>query len=915
MSVLEGNVTNLIQGVSQQDPKIRAIGQHTEQTNCRSNITLGLTKRPGSKFEWAVPAEIPVTEDTVIHTYKSGEEEYVLFLNPDGMAVTDAAGALQPLKGPENESYVEDYIDPLLTETQNYSDYVGQGNSALAGFTIGDTTFVLNKDVPVSQLTEIYTGSDFHFIYVKKVTFGLTYRVTAPGQDVMSENTFTDVAAGTTTFTVNFPGGAVASNTWQVRINTIYNPFITVTVLSPTSVQISGYAVLGGDDIVIRQFRHDIAEVTMPTAKALASGNVQLAQVPSTRDVCYFIVSQFMTQLPDSTVCINDNCIAVDQAGLFLEDDNAGDDIVLFKNRVPRYEDLPIGLYSPDGWPVIEVIGDSDAEYTYYVQPEGTVEAVLSPGALSYNNPETFASTTVTPDKTYHLSDIRWRETNSPEHSFSIDPATMPHILVQTAEGFELRYADWSERSAGDTDSNSAPKFVGNTIRDMGAYQNRLVFLSDRYVCASYTDDWFNFWKRTVVSEDPANPCFIAAGGTQSSNVTVQLDRLAVVAGELLVMTSDIQYKISGASEFTNSSPLIPVTSFALDTSVPVADSGNGILVASYTGRFTNIKELLVSGDSRLVYPVGLTDHCPYYITGRAKQILMHTSSNIGFVLADGLFVYEAAKNTAGQQIQNAWSKWTFGQDAEDVVKHIWLSANSLMMLVLAQVYSTVNEGIVKTPTYMVLSIPLELRDVEFLSFRPCLDRMQEVTTVTVGDYTSSLPSDIGNNIHAVLISDTPGVELEVVQIDNADPAVSETEDIPAGSSVVIGIPYTAECTLSPMYLRRQDGTPRTQGRTQLQRMWLDYSLAGYVKATVTDKAGRTSEVYWDSTEDSVNGIYDTITLQSGTLTVPLRGTNTDVTVKITSDNFKPFSCTSAQFSARYGKKRTARAKNRVQSI
>lgn len=928
MSSLEGNVSNLVQGVSQQDPKIRAAGQHTAQKNCRSNIALGLTPRPGSKFEYLLDPTITINDNTYIHTYSSAGNKYVVYLNEDGMCVTDEAGVIQPLAGPETEEYTAEYQDPATTGSLNYSDYAGPNMSA---FTIGDTTFILNRDKVVTDYGVNPPTQDYSFIYIKKVTFGLNYIVKSLGNPIASDASFPNSPANadsftvnlggdilSQTYTVNFPTGARDTNTWQVFVNGSTTPQTgaVITIHSLTSITLSGFIMETGDDIVIRQLTHNLVEVNMPTTAALASGEVRLAQIPSVQSVCYSLAHQLQIVDPTATIAIiNDNIIAINKDGLTIDDDSAGDDIVSFKNRIPRYEDLPIGLHTPDGAPIIEVVGDVASKYTYYLQPEGEYEMDSTPDEIAYIHPEDGTTETFTPDYIIKTYDYRWKEVGSGFDRSDLSQHTMPHILVQTNDGFMFKPADWGVRAAGDAESNQDPKFVGSVISDMGAYQNRLVMLAGRYVCASRTDEWFDFWKDTVIADNPANPCFIAAGGTQSTNVTVQLDRLAVVAGELLIITKEVQYKISGQSEFTNSSPMIPVLTFALDTTAPVADSGTGVLVAAYSGRYSNIKELTVTGDSRMVYPVNLTDHCPFFIRGRVKQFIMHTALDIGFALADKLYIYEASKNQAGQQIQNAWSFWEFGTAGEDAVRKIWLNDNSLMILLLAQVYNTIGETTTKTPTYMVCSIPIELQSPEFLDFRPCLDRMQEEDTEVSGEYLNFIDTDIGDNVTILLGADTdsPGSQVETVSTGSG-PAIADTEDIETGTAVIVGVPYTQETELSPLYLRHQDGTPRTQGRTQLQRMWLDYTYTARVAVTVTDKAGRTSAAYWDTTEDSVNGIYDQIVLQAGTLVVPLRGTNTDVSIKITSNDYKPWACTSLQFSARYGKKRTARAKNRVQS-
>ncbi len=94
--------------------------------------------------------------------------------------------------------------------------------------------------------------------------------------------------------------------------------------------------------------------------------------------------------------------------------------------------------------------------------------------------------------------------------------------------------------------------------------------------------------------------------------------------------------------------------------------------------------------------------------------------------------------------------------------------------------------------------------------------------------------------------------------------------------------------------------------------MWLSYTNTAYIKVTVTDKTGRVTYVDWDSSEDAINAIWDEITVQSGTLTVPLRGTNNDLHIRIETSDYRPFGVTGFTFRARYGSRANARTKNTV---
>ena len=829
MSKQQGSVSNLIQGVSQQDPKIRAEGQVQDQLNMRSHTTFGAVTRPGTKFECELPAGITVDQDTLIYDFSADGEEYVAFIRPDGLAIIDYAGNYQAISG-GYDTYTAEFKDPALSATYSLSDYLGTAADAsdIKAYTLADTTFLLNKKtVPALKETDQYGEHAYSFIYVKGVSFGMNY--------------------------------------------SIY-------------VNVAGTATLA-------------ASVSIPSSKSVSSGSVNLQTVPSTRDVACYILDQLDAAGYDAFL-IGDAVVAVSDEDITVES-GLTEDIIAFANSIPKYADLPlIGSTNQD----IKVIGDETAENEYYVIGSGTVSAKAG---ITYTHPETGASVTDSGLDQYMYADFRWDEVASDEQDNGIDEETMPHLITKTPSGFLVSRATWESRPAGDAESNPDPKFIGEPITHIGEYQNRLTFTSGKYLCSSRTDEWFAFWKDTVIADNPANPCYLAAVPDKDSDDS--LNSFSELAGDLLVFSDHAQYRIFGESPYTASSPLVKVGSTNMASAVPPASLSTSLLIAYSSGSFTNVKQLAVAGDSRILIPLDVSGHCPYYIEDYPAQIVAHPAQGISFVrTVDGfapsraLWVYEAGRNSLGEQVQQAWHKWVFGNPAApDHIRHMWIKDNYLYMVMLY----------VDVPRYVICSLPLDPAETEFLEFRPILDRMEEVTTEAGNFYEADITA--GDSIVCILTGDGSGVRLAATA-DSGRLIIDPSEFLDDQVTVLVGRPYKSSLTLSTLFLRGFQNVARTTNRTQLKRMWLDYSRTGHIEVSVTDRAGTTTTKTWDTTEDATNSSWDEIALQSGTLMVPLRGTNTDVTIEILSEDYLPFSVSSFQFTARYGKKSNARAKNRI---
>ena len=829
MSKQQGSIGNLIQGVSQQDPKIRADGQVQEQLNMRSHVTLGAVTRPGTKFECEIPSGITIDQDTFIYDFSADGEEYVAFIRPDGIAIIDYAGNYQAISG-GYDTYTAEFKDPALSATYSLSDYVGTAADAsdIKAYTLADTTFILNKKaVPSLKATSPYGLYSYSFIYVKAVTFGMDYSV---------------------------------------------------------YVDVSGTAT-------------SVASVSIPSAKTVASGDVNLQTVPSTRDVACFLLDQICAAGYNAFL-IGDCVVAVTGQDITVES-GLTEDIVAFSNSIPKYEDLPlIGSTNQD----IKVIGDETAKDEYYVIGSGTISVK---SGLTYTNPETGSTTLSTGLDQYMYADFRWDEVASDEQDNGIDAETMPHLITKTSSGFLVSRATWESRPAGDAETNPNPKFIGVPITSIGEYQNRLTFTSGKYLCSSRTDEWFAFWKDTVISDNPANPCYLAAVPDKDSDDS--LNSFSELAGDLLVFSDHAQYRVFGDSPYTASSPLVKVGSTNMASAVPPASLSTSLLLAYSSGSFTNVKQLVVAGDSRILVPLDVSGHCPYYIEDYPAQVIAHPAQGISFIrTVDGfapsraLWVYETGRNSLGEQIQQAWHKWVFGNpDAPDHIRHMWIKDNYLYMVMLY----------VDIPRYVICSLPLDPAKTEFLAFRPILDRMEEVTTEVGNFYEADITA--GNDIMCILTGDNSGVRLLATAASDRL-IIDPSEYLDDQVTVVVGRPYKSSIILSTLFLRGYQNVARTTNRTQLKRMWLDYSRTGHIEVRVTDRAGTTTTKTWDTTEDAMNSSWDEIALQSGTLMVPLRGTNTDVTIEILSEDYLPFGVSSFQFTARYGKKSNARAKNRI---
>lgn len=191
MTLYSGQVTQLLQGVSQQDPKDRAEGQITAQHNCVSDIVQGLRRRPALKVLAEltdIATSFTLNDKTAVYSYSRGDgsEEYLFLI--------DTAG---------NIKIYDTITGAAKTVTNTNQAYLVCSDPAkqLKFHTIGDTTFVLNTTeapaMDASSATASQNGRSL--VYARRASYGHVYRIYINNIQVANCTVTSTVAISTTT--------------------------------------------------------------------------------------------------------------------------------------------------------------------------------------------------------------------------------------------------------------------------------------------------------------------------------------------------------------------------------------------------------------------------------------------------------------------------------------------------------------------------------------------------------------------------------------------------------------------------------------------------------------------------------------------------------------------------------------------
>lgn len=171
MALISQSIKNLKGGISQQPDILRYPDQGSRQVNGWSSETEGLQKRPPLVFLKTLGGSGDLGQAPLIHLINRDEyERYYAVFTGSTIRVFDLAG---------NEKQVRFPIGAAYVQTAN-------PRNDLRMVTVADYTFVVNRNVTVTESTEISTGGNFRdkgdaLINVRGGQYGRTLKVLING--------------------------------------------------------------------------------------------------------------------------------------------------------------------------------------------------------------------------------------------------------------------------------------------------------------------------------------------------------------------------------------------------------------------------------------------------------------------------------------------------------------------------------------------------------------------------------------------------------------------------------------------------------------------------------------------------------------------------------------------------------------
>ena len=853
MALINKTLANLIGGISQQSPSLRLFNQCENQENMRSSIVNGLQSRPPLHYV----SNAPCANGAFYSIDRDASYRYNLFISPEGLIVTDLNGVAQ------NVEYSAGWQD-YLAASGDYDPYKTYKTQTLA-----DYTFILN-----TQKTVQLSGSRYEdwqnqaLVFIKQVNYATTWTLTLNG----AVQTFGYGGANTTDGTtakryVNGveSGDASGLSTTEVASNlcgsgtaATHVEYVPVTPEKITEEVSSGdhdryvtYYITEG-----LYYRKDGNYVAAPARMRYGTfyRRVDVAATVSS------VFSEFEFTQVKSTLWIRRKDRGAFSIGVA---DTRGDTcITLVTSKVQQFDQLP--TVAPDGY-ICRVVGTmSNNADDYYVR-------FLS------NAGSTFGKGT-------------WEECAEPGSYFQLNAYTMPWTLLHVSgTTWKFMPTDWEEKTTGDLNSSPMPQFVNKKLNNIFFYANRLCFLSDDLLCMSRALKHFNFWNETAITLSDSDPIFLSA----STENFVKLYDFGMLDDDLILFSQHNQFKLSlGDVLSPKTAVLTAIGNNAYEPGTGVAATGSRLYFGHKAGDYYSACEFGTSAVTGSKEATRITNHVPNLILFNTKLHLCGSdSANTLCVFSDAnpsvLSVYQYYISGANK-LQSAWHKYTF----TGFEIHGAFFRNNLLWLFMRKN----GQAIVGT---LDMSEHADNEQKE-----PALDYLYKITTATASN-TVTLPFYI-DPVNAIVLMPLANGTLTQVHVTATKGQVLTLDK--ASTVFYVGESYRRLFEFSTQYPvnKKADGTETaiTSGRWQLQQLKLNYGYSGpymvKVKPLFDDSAEGFSYEFTGVTMGMQSSILGRLPLESGELSIPLRGRNTELRVYVESSSWLPESFTSAEWQGLY---------------
>ena len=480
-----------------------------------------------------------------------------------------------------------------------------------------------------------------------------------------------------------------------------------------------------------------------------------------------------------------------------------------------------------------------------------------------------------------------------------LDNTTMPIQIVPTLTGgvitaYAVDVANWSGRTVGDADTNADPSFVGKTINDLFFFKNRLGLLTDGAVIFSEADEYFNFFRTTVLSLLDSAPIDVGVAHTKVST----LKYAAPFQEKLVLFSPQSQFVLRGADLLTPSTVNIsPITEYNVSTNVKPLALTNYVYFSFPRDSYEGMYEFYVDKDSDVFDASEITQQVPTYVKSSLRTLVGTPSEDVIVASTSNdlkhLYVYKYFWNNK-EKIQSSWARFEF---AKEIVGTGFIDSNLYIVTKEGYLEKMAMEAGHKD-TGKDYTLHLDRRYAP-----PALDRVYDAGTKKTT--VSNIPYDPAGSV----VYTANGIRRE---IDRVSATSFTIEGDYSATDIFVGLEYEALYQFSTQTLKQpteRGGRSASSFTAQVLRNGtIDYADTGHFTVEVTPEFRDTYTYAFNPTQLGANAVLGSLVLDNGSFRFPVHSKHDDVTITVKSSSALPMKLLAAEFesfvhgrSKRYG--------------
>jgi len=881
MPLLVNSVPNLAQGVSQQPDNLRYPGQCDEQINAWATVVEGLVKRPNTRHTSKLFTS-KVSNDAFVHFIdRDDDNQFAAVIDNNDISLFDLSDG--------SEKTVS-----ISANAQTYLNGISNARADVKALTVADYTFIANKEQTVSLGASVSSTLPYEaLVFVKLGDYDKQYAVhtifAGPDGEFDTSDDVSDsfdiisgdgvVGGGSDADTIT-----IATQLYNILNNGGAADFVASATIThaganydpanPPAVTISGGGGSGATGIAAVSVGGFITGIVITNGGSNYSSapGISIASPPTGGNTATATAVLGTVPAFNGTVERQDAIIkltATEDFRIHTNDGIADQGLGLVYKEVSNITDLPAKAFNNFR---VKVKGDTElVQDDYYV-------------IFQTKDGNNFGEGTWVEDIGYGVKT-------------EINANTMPLQLVPgaTFTNWTLDVADWTDRLVGDDETNPAPTFVGSKINDIFFFKNRLGMLTNDSIVFSEADEYFNFWRATVLQLLDSARIDV---GVSHTRVSV-LKHAVPFQEKLLLFSENTQFVLRGSDLLTPKTVSItPATEYNSTPEIRPIVLNNYVYFPFKRNGFAGVTEYYVDNDTNIFDAAEVTAQVPTYIQ---SDVIAMAGTAVENVLAlvnnqnrKEIFVYKFFWQ-GKEKIQSAWQKFTLSRDViglEFIESNLHLVTNDT------------------TSTYLeVLPLENDLQD-ENLTYTICLDSRIDGSTLTTSFSSgvttiSGFPYDPTN----VEIYSKNGYKYAFTRTSATAGTVSgDITSVP----FFAGIPYNMLYRFSDQTLKQpteRGGRSASDYTFQTIRNGsIDYAKTGHFVVEVTPKFRDKYTYAFNPDILGANLTLNSFTPQDGHFRFPVQAQPNDVTIEVKSRSALPVKLLAAEFesmmiprSRRYG--------------